>query len=96
MIRYVHIGDQINDDANEFALYDTVVDRFLTFAGSQTWESWRDLEEDMTCERRMPGGQPNDKAMRERLHTLCQHHGLASRTIRFFGPVRPGPEPTNR
>jgi hypothetical protein len=33
MIRYVHIGDQILDGANQFALYDTVTDQFLTFYG---------------------------------------------------------------
>jgi len=33
VIRYVHIGRQILSDRNQFALYDTVTDQFLTFYG---------------------------------------------------------------
>jgi hypothetical protein len=44
MMRFVWIGDQINDDGTEFAIYDTVHERFVEDeAGGQTWESMEDF-----------------------------------------------------
>ena len=45
MIRLVWIGDQIAEGRDDFALYDTVRDRFLRFSGSDVWGSWESLEE---------------------------------------------------
>lgn len=39
MIRYIKIGDQISVGENEFAFYDTVVERFYEFSGMQVWNS---------------------------------------------------------
>lgn len=44
VIRFIHLGDQINEDADEFAFYNTVPDRFLTIAGVQTFDDRADLE----------------------------------------------------
>lgn len=44
MIRYVHIGDQIYEDAGEFAFYDTVICRFISIDGQDTFASREDLE----------------------------------------------------
>lgn len=67
MIRYVHIGSQTLSDRNEFALYDTVTGQFLTFLGSDTFDSLEDLDESMKLD---------DVAtqMRERCLSLCRHH----------------------
>jgi hypothetical protein len=48
MIRFVDIGHQIIFDPESprhFAFFDTVTDKFLTFAGEQVFDSWRDFEE---------------------------------------------------
>lgn len=47
MIRFIHIGGQINKDADEFAFFDTVTDRFVTIYDDQTWGSRDDLIESM-------------------------------------------------
>jgi len=46
MIRYIDIKDQVCEGYPEFAWWDTVIDRFLIFNDSQTWETWEDFEED--------------------------------------------------
>jgi len=55
MIRYVHIGDQINEGADEFAFYDTRSDSFIDFEGSQTFDSLEDFalfaKDDQSYER---------------------------------------------
>lgn len=51
MIRYVHIGDQINDDCDEFAFYDTVVDRFIVIDGRSNFESEAQLREHLATFR---------------------------------------------
>ena len=43
MIRLVKIGDQITEDYDEFAFFDTVTDRFLEFRGEQVFESKREF-----------------------------------------------------
>lgn len=43
----MYIGDQILEGRRDFALYDTVRDRFLRFSGSDVWGSWESLEEDV-------------------------------------------------
>ncbi|SHK69506.1 hypothetical protein [Epilithonimonas mollis] len=45
MIRFINIGDQI-DDKNRFAFYDTIVDKFCEFSGSQSWDNITDFEKD--------------------------------------------------
>lgn len=67
MIRYVHIGSQILSDRNQFALYDTVTDQFLTFLGSDTFDSAEDLDESMNLD-------DVGAEMRERCLSLCRHH----------------------
>ena len=47
MIRYIDLKDQICDYYPEFAWFDTVTDRFVTFYGNQTWETWEDFEGDL-------------------------------------------------
>ena len=39
MIRYIEIGDQINEDCCDFAFFDTVTDKFLEFDGEQVFAS---------------------------------------------------------
>jgi hypothetical protein len=43
MLRYVYLGDQITDDSEEFAFYDTITDTFLSFDGQQTFDSIEDF-----------------------------------------------------
>lgn len=52
MIRVCRLEGQIFLDPahRQFALYDTVVDRFVTVYDSQTWESADKLQEDFDCE----------------------------------------------
>lgn len=38
MIRFVKIGDQINEGQNDFAFFDTVTDSFIDFDGGQVFE----------------------------------------------------------
>lgn len=40
MIRFIEIGDQIDDEAHHFAWYDTVGEQFKTFYENQIWENW--------------------------------------------------------
>jgi hypothetical protein len=46
MIRFIDLGDQIIDDCNEFAFYDTTIDKFREFQGIQTWSSIEDFKSD--------------------------------------------------
>lgn len=43
MIRYVHIGDQINEGADEFAFFDTVTLKFIVFSDEQVFDSVEDF-----------------------------------------------------
>jgi len=43
VIRFVRIGDQINEGENEFSFFDTVTDAFITFEGSQVFDSLEDF-----------------------------------------------------
>lgn len=50
MIRFIDLGDQIIEDYPEFAWYDTVIDKFETFSGNQTWETWSEFQNDYLAE----------------------------------------------
>jgi hypothetical protein len=45
MIRFVHIGDQIYEEYNQFAFYNTVTDKFLAFDGKQVFDSINDFKD---------------------------------------------------
>lgn len=45
MIRYVHIGDQIEEGTDQFAFYDTVTDRFIRLGGQEVFDDPSDLLE---------------------------------------------------
>ena len=51
MLRYIHIGNQICEDPNDFAWFDTVTDRFHMFNGTHVWSSWEDFVFDYNLER---------------------------------------------
>jgi hypothetical protein len=44
MIRYIRIGDQINDGSDDFSFFDTVKDEFVSFNGEQVFSSIDDFE----------------------------------------------------
>ena len=48
MIRFLDLTGQIYDaeDGKLFAWFDTVIDQFLTFNYSQTWDNWAEFEHD--------------------------------------------------
>lgn len=69
MIRYVRIGDQINDGANEFALYDTITNLFLTINGSQSWRTLDELHDDLTYDASVT------LKYSVRVMGVCAHHG---------------------
>jgi len=50
MLRYVDIGDQIMEDSSQFAWFDTVIDRFLSFDDTYVWDSWEEFEDDFWFE----------------------------------------------
>jgi hypothetical protein len=45
MIRFVKIGNQINEDEDSFAFFDTVTDKFMEFDGEQVFEHLSDFVE---------------------------------------------------
>ena len=55
MIRYVRIGDAIEEGADQIALYDTVRERFLVFGGACVFADGEDLEDAMDREGTSPG-----------------------------------------
>lgn len=71
MIRYVHIGDQINDDADEFAFFDTIPNRFVEIEGQHTFTDREDLEDAMDAAGMALG-------QRERLLGLLPEEGAGS------------------
>ena len=47
MIRLVNLGDQIScDERKQFAWFDTISDKFLTFSETQAWFRWKDFVQD--------------------------------------------------
>lgn len=46
MVRFIKLGDQINEGVNEFAFFDTVTDKFITFSDCQTWDCISDFISD--------------------------------------------------
>jgi len=44
MIRFIWIGAQINEGGEEFAFYNTVTDKFMSFAGEQVFDNLDDLK----------------------------------------------------
>lgn len=65
MIRYVHIGSQILDGRNQFALFDTERDQFVMFLGDEVFNSVADLEAHTVGMRNVD---------RERYRAACRHH----------------------
>ena len=56
MIRFIDIGDQIfiDGETKSFAWFDTITDEFLTFSGSQTWDSWNEFVDDYNFQKGTP------------------------------------------
>lgn len=54
MIRYIYIGDQINDEDESFAFFDTIPDRFVTIAMQQVFDDKSDLIDAMKADRMGP------------------------------------------
>jgi len=71
MIRYIKIGDQINEDENEFAFYDTIIERFYEFCGVQVWDSLAEFTMDFDSS----AASHNDK-LKERLIGLYEANNL--------------------
>jgi len=44
MIRFIQIGDQIMEETNQFAFYDTVTDKFLSFNDTQVFDDWEEFD----------------------------------------------------
>lgn len=47
MIRHIRLTDQVNDGANDFAFFDTVVGRFIEIGGRHLFADLADLQEAM-------------------------------------------------
>lgn len=79
MIRYVHLGSQINEDADEFAFFNTVKNRFVEVGGAFTFASVEDLREAAGGEdvSRLEGLIPPVGLLDDTLTT----HGLARRLL---------------
>ena len=45
MIRFIKIGDQICEDENHFAYWDTITDKFLYFDGDCVFDSWEEFRD---------------------------------------------------
>lgn len=54
MIRYIRIGDQIDEDTDQFAFFNTVTGRFLEFAGQQCWDDEEEFRKDYESTPAMP------------------------------------------
>ena len=54
MIRFIDLTGQIIDGETDFAWYDTVTDKFLSFSGNQTWNSWDDFVTDYNPDETFP------------------------------------------
>ena len=49
MIRYIDLGEQINDYSeghHDFAWYDTIIDCFIEYNGTHVWSSWEEFVRD--------------------------------------------------
>lgn len=77
MIRFIDIGDQIEDEEQQFAFFDTVTDRFIEVCGEQVWSSWDELMEDASCD---PGNRVTDE--KDRFFGLCPEWVKRPRTSR--------------
>lgn len=44
MIRFIRIGNQITQESNEFAFFDTITETFVDVFGSYTFDSRDDLK----------------------------------------------------
>jgi hypothetical protein len=44
MIRFIDLGNQLEDDEKAFAFFNTVTDRFLTIEGEQVFYSLEDFQ----------------------------------------------------
>lgn len=52
MIRFINLTDQIIQNTHEFAFYDTVIDKFVEFNGSQNWDCLEDFVDDFNVDGR--------------------------------------------
>lgn len=52
MMRFVHIKDQVNFGYDEFAFFDTTIDRFIEIDGQQVFESIQDLKDAFLSDKR--------------------------------------------
>jgi len=50
VIRYIDLGDQINEYHDEgehdFAWFDTIIDRFLMYNETHVWSNWEEFAND--------------------------------------------------
>lgn len=44
MIRFVYIGDQVVPETREFCFYDTIIDKFISFNSTVTFDSLEDFK----------------------------------------------------
>ena len=54
MLRFIDLKGQLTDGDADFAWYDTITDKFLTFSGNQTWSSWDDFAVDYEISEQFP------------------------------------------
>jgi hypothetical protein len=55
VIRCIRVGDQVVGDADSIAFWDTVTDRFLSIDGSQMWDSYVELNQDIAADTSVDG-----------------------------------------
>lgn len=46
MIRFIYIGEEINEGETDFAFFDTVTSKFKEFSGFQVWSNVEDFVSD--------------------------------------------------
>ncbi len=44
MIRFIYIGDQIEEDGKQFAFFNTCNNKFVTFEGEEVFDSVKDFK----------------------------------------------------
>jgi len=77
MIRFVDIGRQINcnpDGPRQFAIWDTIVDRFVTLNGEQVWDSFEEFKYD--AEVALSYNEPVPRDVINRVKGLCPEWAL--------------------
>jgi hypothetical protein len=90
MIRFIDLGKQIAVDETDpewprqFAFYDTVDDTFVSFDGTEVWDSWGEFESDLiymaeTDMREFPYRTELKKETLKRFRGLCPDWVFAHR-----------------